>query len=84
MQVAARTVAVVWLNRGGGWTPAQARLLDLAQAAAYLGVSTWTIRDYLAAGLLTRVTLPTSGGAPLKRVLVEVGDLDRLIEVGRG
>jgi len=79
----ARAVAVVWLKQGGEWTPAQARLLDLASAAAYLGVSGWTIRDYVAAGILARVKLPAAHGAALKRLLFDVGDLDRLIEASR-
>lgn len=64
--------------------PLQPRLLDLAGAAAYLGISTWTIREWAAAGVLHRVKLPgghhnhTTG--VLQRVLFDRLDLDRLIE----
>jgi hypothetical protein len=50
-------------------------------AAAYLGgLSTWTIRDMLAAGVLRRVTVPLPGGRGLRRVLIDREDLDRLVE----
>ena len=84
----ARAVAIVWLKQGKGetaeWAPTQARLLDLASAAAYLSVSPWTLRDFVAAGLLARVMLPSPQGGPLKRWLFDVADLDRLVEQGRG
>jgi hypothetical protein len=47
-----------------GWPPAAGpsalvpRLLDLRAAAAYLGVSPWTVRDLEAAGTLCRVRVP--------------------------
>jgi hypothetical protein len=68
-----RAVAVVWLKRGGEWTPATARLVGLTDAAAYAGVSTWVFRGWLADGVLARVRLPRPGG-----------DLDALIEAGKG
>jgi hypothetical protein len=87
MRPGERAVAVVWLKQGKGetaeWAPIQARLLGLASAAAYLGVSTWTVRDYVAAGLLAWVALPTPHGGTLKRRLLDVNDLDRLIEGGK-
>lgn len=90
----ARTVAVVWLRQGPKdlpeWVPASARLVGLPIAAAYLGVSTWTIRDWQAQGLLAPVALPaTSSGKPFglggkgRRLLFDVTDLDRLIEEGK-
>lgn len=55
------------------------RLVDLSGAAAYLGgVSPWTVRDLLSAGRLNRVRLPGLRG-DLRRVLLDVQDLDRLI-----
>lgn len=56
------------------------RLLDVVGAAAYLGVSQWTIRDLDAAGHLPRVRLPLPGGKELRRLLFDRTDLDRLIE----
>jgi excisionase family DNA binding protein len=57
------------------------RLVSLTQAAAYLGVSKWTVRDWISAGDLPAVKLPARGDQErLRRVLVDVQDLDRLIE----
>lgn len=75
IRVPAPTVAGLWLDGP--------RLLDLKAAAAYLSVSTWTLRDYLAAGLLPLVKLPRPGGGTLKRILVDRVDLDRLIRDGK-
>jgi hypothetical protein len=79
-----RTVAVVWLKRGTEWTPATARLVDLKAAAAYVGVSTWVIRGWLADGVLVRVRLPRPGGGDMDRLLVDVADLDQLVAEGKG
>jgi hypothetical protein len=79
-----RAVAVVWLKRGREWTPATARLVDLKAAAGYVGVSTWTIRGWLADGVLARVKLPRPGGGEMDRLLVDVADLDRLVAEGKG
>ena len=65
------TVATVW--------PLQPRLLSLANAARYLDVSTWTIRGYFTAGVLTRIKLPAADGGDLDRVLVDRLELDALI-----
>jgi excisionase family DNA binding protein len=75
MRVQEPTVAALW--------PLQPRLLALKEAAAYLGVSTWTIRAYLADGRLQRVRLPGRGGGELERLLLDRGDLDALIEEGK-
>jgi hypothetical protein len=57
------------------------RLVDLEGAATYMGrVSVWTIRDLIDNGSLPRVRVPLPGGRELRRVLVDVRDLDRLIE----
>jgi hypothetical protein len=55
------------------------RLLDLEGAAAYLSVSTWTIRDMDAAGVLPRVRVPLANGRDLRKLLFDKADLDRLI-----
>jgi hypothetical protein len=52
-----------------------ARLLDRAASARYLGISVWSVIDLEAAGLLARVQI----GA-LRRALYDKEDLDRLIE----
>ena len=67
--------------------------MDLHDAARYIGLSYWTLRDYVADGLIPRVTLPCSrrrkkGGAIVRRagdtetrrILVDRADLDALIE----
>jgi hypothetical protein len=60
------------------------RLLDVDQAARYYGdVSVWTIRDLVASGRLPRVRLPLAGEREVRRLLIDVRDLDRLIELGK-
>jgi hypothetical protein len=71
-----RAVAALW--------PVQPRLLGLKAAASYLGVSTWTIRGWLATGRLVRVNLPGAGDRDLERLLVDRLDLDRLVAEGKG
>jgi excisionase family DNA binding protein len=58
------------------------RLLSLPQAAAYLGVSYWTVRDLVANGTLAKVALPggPNDSRSLRRVLIDRHDIDRLIE----
>jgi len=68
------------------------RLLDVHRAAAYLSLSPWTVRDYVARGILRTVQLPASavreGDAPrnghLRRVLIDKTDLERLVDSGKG
>jgi len=60
--------------------PLVPRLLDLATAASYLGVSSWTLRDLEAAGRLARVRLPLPEGRELRKVLFDREDLDRLVD----
>jgi hypothetical protein len=55
------------------------RLLDLRQTADYMGMSTWTVRDLEAAGVLARVRVPLPGGGELRKLLFDRTDLDRLI-----
>ena len=69
-------------------TPATApRLLNLRTAAAYVGVSYWTIRDWVLAGFIPTVDLPPlrpregeRARAGLRRVLIDRADLDAFIE----
>ena len=56
------------------------RLLTTTQAAAYLGISYWTVRHLIDSGKLRRVALPGKDGGPIRRVLLDVRDLDALIE----
>lgn len=90
----APAVAVVWLKRQpseaadgtkkvGEWQPYHARLLSLAAAAGYVGMSTWVIRRWLADGVLTRVRLPGAEGREADRLLLDVTDLDALIDAGK-
>ena len=59
------------------------RLLDLNAAACYLGVSYWTMRDYIFTGVIPKVTLPhptNPNGRVLRRTLIDKEDLDEFIE----
>ncbi len=74
---------------GGVRPPSVARLLNIKDAAEYLGLSYWTIRDYIIQGLIPSVQMPPArpkeGAArhksqSLRRVLVDRQDLDMFIE----
>lgn len=63
------------------------RLLNMRQAAAYLGCSFWTARDYVLQGLIPVVDLPPLRAREgdrqrktLRRVLIDRSDLDAFIE----
>ena len=57
------------------------RLIGVQQAAAYLGLSAWTIRDLIHSGHLPRVALPgRRPGETMRRVLIDRADLDALVE----
>jgi hypothetical protein len=63
------------------------RLLNMRQAAAYLGCSFWTARDYVLQGLIPVVELPPlrpregdRRRQTLRRVLIDRSDLDIFIE----
>ena len=60
--------------------PVSPRLLDLHTAAAYLGVSAWTVRDLEAAGVVPRVRIPLPNAGELRKLLFDRADLDRLID----
>ena len=58
------------------------RLLDLAGAAAYLGISRSAIRQLVDSGRLSRVQLPSVRQAQgrLDRFLLDKADLDAIVE----
>lgn len=59
------------------------RILDLHGAAAYCGVSYWTIREAVNGGHLPRIELPSphrSDGGSLRRILIDRIDLDAWID----
>ena len=55
------------------------RLLGIEDAGQYLGLSTWTIRDMVTGGELHPVQL-VAAGRPVRRLLFDRADLDRLVE----
>ena len=66
------------------------RLLTVSQAARYLGVSTWTIRDWVAGDVLPAVELPPlrpregdRGRVRLRRLLFDRVDLDHFVDARR-
>jgi hypothetical protein len=70
-----------------GPPPRAPRLGDLRAGAAYLGVSYWTFRDWVLAGLIPVVELPplrpregAEAKQSLRRVLIDFLDLDRFVE----
>ncbi len=56
------------------------RLLSLEQAAHYLGVSSWTVRELEWSGVLPRIRIPLGNGKELRKLLFDREDLDRLID----
>ena len=63
------------------------RLLNMRQAAAYLGCSFWTTRDYILQGLIPVVDMPPLRARAgdrqrkaLRRVLIDRADLDAFVE----
>jgi hypothetical protein len=66
-------------------------VLNLKQAAAYLGVSFWSVRDWCLAGYLPTVELPALRPREgerqkdtLRRKLIDRADLDAFIEQQKG
>ena len=55
------------------------RLVDDRFGADYLGISRSQFRALVAAGRIPRVEVPAVDGRPLRRLLVDLTDLDRLI-----
>ena len=62
------------------------RLLDAKAAAAYLGVSHWTVRAYVEKGQLVPVRLPAvrRAGEDCRRLLFDVRDLDAFVDRQKG
>ena len=60
--------------------PVSPRLLDLHTAAAYLGVSEWTIRNLEASGTIPRIRIPLPHAGELRKLLFDRADLDHLID----
>jgi hypothetical protein len=60
--------------------PVSPRLLDLHTAAAYLGVSEWTVRDLEAAGTVPRIRIPLPNTGELRKLLFDKKDLDSLVD----
>jgi excisionase family DNA binding protein len=56
------------------------RLIGANEAAKYLGLSYWTLRELIWSGAVPLVQLPSKNGGRLRRILVDKGDLDKLIE----
>jgi predicted site-specific integrase-resolvase len=55
--------------------------VDVREAARMLGVSAWTVREYVATGALPTVKMPSTKGAESRsrRVLIAVEDLKTFI-----
>jgi excisionase family DNA binding protein len=60
----------------------QKRLLTLNEAAEYLSISYWTMREYALNGYLPSVKLPCPSGnrKELRRTLIDRKDLDAFVE----
>lgn len=59
-------------------TPSR-RLIDDRAGAVYLSISRSQFRALVASRRIPRVVVPAEDGRPLRRLLVDVADLDRLI-----
>lgn len=70
--------------------PGWPRLLSVDQAAAYLGVSFWTLREFIHDGSIVAVPMPRPQtlrmreraglGDTVRRLLVDVRDLDAMVD----
>jgi len=74
-------------NKGQRWSALALsaiapRLMSLEQAALYLGVSPWTVRELANKedGVLKRVRIPLKNNGELRKLLFDRQDLDRVIE----
>jgi predicted site-specific integrase-resolvase len=56
-------------------------VLDVKQAAAFIGVSTWVLRRYIDTGLLPTVQYPSAKfpGERSRRTLLAVSDLEAFV-----
>lgn len=71
-----------WRLKIAAVLPIAPRLLGLADAGRYAGVSTWSIRALIAADKLRAVKLPGANG-DMNRILIDRADLDALIEASK-
>jgi hypothetical protein len=55
------------------------RLVDDREGSMYLGISRSQFRALVSAGKVPRVVVPAEDGRPLRRLLVDLEDLNRLI-----
>ena len=56
------------------------RLLSLADAAALMAVSRWTVRRLIDIGALPTVRLPAADGRARRRILLDAADIQALID----
>ncbi len=56
------------------------RVLSLRDAARYLGMSQWTIRDMEHSSLLPRIRVPLPNNGELRKLLFAREDLDQAVE----
>jgi hypothetical protein len=56
------------------------RVLRIGEAAHHAGVSTWSVRVWLEAGLLRRVRYPDGNGGELRNLLIDREELNAFIE----
>lgn len=59
--------------------PTAERVVDVKEAAARLGVTTWTIRNYIRKGKLTAYRLGEGHSAPIRLKLSEVNAMLRAV-----
>ncbi len=60
------------------------RLLALPAVALYLSLSIWSVRDLVKSKRLSPVPIPSVNGKPLRKLVFDREDLDRLIQVWKG
>jgi hypothetical protein len=61
--------------------PIEARLFNLQEAAFYLGVSPYTVREFTLMGALPTVKLPSRGEKGSEpRILIDVRDLHKFVD----
>jgi len=54
--------------------------LSVREASKILGISYWTVRDYVISGVLRRTNFPgTNGKGKLGKILIARAEIDRLI-----
>lgn len=66
-------------NEPGG----DGRLVDVKEAARFLGISPWTIRRLIDSGTLPCVRLPNGGSSAVRRLLIDRDDLEKLVRAAK-